>query len=359
MGKLQTTIKKFRKAILDREEHAADRILAAYGDSYQRINMRMGAVIERIQLAQLQGVTISRDWVFRQARMQELLTQVEIEMHGFADFGTAQTTETQRQAVSVAVQHAQELIRQGPGPLPKAVTLPSNFTRFDPSAVQGFIGRSSDGSPLAKLFSVLVKDGRQAVEATFASNIIEGNSPRLLASQLKDQFNIPLTRALTISRTEVIGTYRETKINAFQQNENVVNGWRWTAALNGKTCAMCLAMDGKTFRNDTPFGSHPNCRCTPVPQTKSWAELGIEGVPDVRPVLPTGVDWFAKQPEKIQLQVLGPEKLDLYKRGELKLDDLIGYRVDRQWGPNRWERSLIQIRENRYRQSNRAMGVPL
>src|SRR6185436_12814075 len=96
--------------------------------------------------------------------------------------------------------------------------------------------------------------------------------------------------------------YRETSREFYSQNNHVVERWRWQAAHNQRTCAMCLAMDGQEFQNKISLDTHPNCRCTLVPVTKTWKELGFDF-----PVQETsnraeelGPDWFSKQDDKVK-----------------------------------------------------------
>ena len=118
-------------------------------------------------------------------------------------------------------------------------------------------------------------------------------------------------------------------------------------------------MDGAEFGLDVPFFSHVNCRCTMQPITKSWSELGFTGIDETSAAASdreTGMEWFERQPERVQIQILGPAKMSEYQAGRLALRDLVGYRVDRDWGPQRWERSLTQIRQGRYAAPRRMMG---
>jgi hypothetical protein len=77
-----------------------------------------------------------------------------------------------------------------------------------------------------------------------------------------------------------------------------------------------------------------------VPVTKSWEELGFTGIEDTQETFKSGPEWFAGFSDKDQLKVLGRGKYELYKAGKLQLSDLVGYKVDPVWGPQRFEKSL-------------------
>jgi SPP1 gp7 family putative phage head morphogenesis protein len=333
-------------------------MFAVYGETYTRLSRQLDTLIERIVEAKAQGRVISRDWLFREARFRLLLQQVQEELDRFAPNASEQVVSSQRAAVELAASHSQELIRLAPGPLPQGKFIPDGFTRFNPETVTALVGRTAAGSPVRDLFEQFGKDASIRARAVLMDMVIAGQPATVAAKALRDELQIPLARALTISRTEVLGAYREASIKTYEDNSEIVNGWRWTAALNARTCAMCLAMDGRIFPNTVPFGSHPNCRCSSVPETKPWSEIGPEfaGIPDRRVKLPKGSEWFEKQPDRIKQKILSPRKYELYKEGELSLDDLVGYRVDKAWGPNRWERSLKHIESGKYKPPKKALG---
>jgi len=48
--------------------------------------------------------------------------------------------------------------------------------------------------------------------------------------------------------------------------------------------------------------------------TRSWKELGFD-IPHPPRTAPTGPEWLAKQPEKVQRAVLGPKRYQAWKNG--------------------------------------------
>ncbi len=83
-----------------------------------------------------------------------------------------------------------------------------------------------------------------------------------------------------------------------------------------------------------------NCRCSPLPLTRPWADLGVRGVPETRfePVL--GETLFARLPAGRQREVLGPGKLDAYRDGRITLADLVQPTVHPVYGRGLRERPL-------------------
>jgi hypothetical protein len=85
-----------------------------------------------------------------------------------------------------------------------------------------------------------------------------------------------------------------------------------------------------------------------VPITKSWSDilgpLGIDTseIPDTRPVMQSGVDWFNKQDEATQKAMLGA-KYDAWKNKKFELSDIVGHSHDKEWGGSIHEKSLKQL----------------
>lgn len=82
-----------------------------------------------------------------------------------------------------------------------------------------------------------------------------------------------------------------------------------------------------------------NCRCSMLPQTVTWAELGFD-VPETRADVEPGTEWFARQDEALQREMLGPGKLAAYRAGRITLPDLVEVTHHPRWGRGRRERSL-------------------
>jgi SPP1 gp7 family putative phage head morphogenesis protein len=150
-----------------------------------------------------------------------------------------------------------------------------------------------------------------------------------------------MVRALTIARTETLGAYRSAAAITYRANSDVVESWTWQAAL-GSACEICIALHGQVFPLEEEQDTHPNCRCTMIPQTRTWESLGFPDAPETRVELEPGPDWFARQPPAKQLRVLGPGKYAAYKRGEITLADLV-QKTRSAFGPGRHTRPLREL----------------
>jgi SPP1 gp7 family putative phage head morphogenesis protein len=345
---LYEAIQSHRAALIAREEAVILEMLETYKLGYLRVSFSLDQISERIEARRRQGKPISEDWLYREARLSTLLDQAREEFDSFSRLVESKLTEEQRQAIQMAADHSRELMTIAQGPVPKTFNTPLEFAQFNPDVVEGLAGRLSNGAPLNSLLQEIGPDAVNVMREVWAGGIIQGKGIRAMGAELAASLeNVSVHRATTIIRTETLGAYRTVAQEQYRQSR-AVKGWAWTCTRNKRTCAMCWAMDGREFPLDQEFASHPNCRCIARPIMLSWEERGFKGLPDRRRTLEVGESYLKRQSEEYQIAVLGRKKHELWRSGNIELQDLVGYREDPVWGPNRWERSLIQIENGRF-----------
>ena len=79
-----------------------------------------------------------------------------------------------------------------------------------------------------------------------------------------------------IARTEILRSSNLGALAVYEQNRDVLDGWRWASSRDERVCPICGALDGQQFAFDSPqspppTGSHPNCRCSVTPVLKDSA----------------------------------------------------------------------------------------
>lgn len=159
-----------------------------------------------------------------------------------------------------------------------------------------------------------------AMRREVVRGLATGRGPRDTAAAIvkraEGEFNGGLSRALTIARTETLDAHRRAAEETQNENSDVLGGWMWLAATNTRTCPACLGMNGTKhpLSEPGPLG-HPNCRCTRVPVTKSWADLGID-LDEPEPAVTGSQAWFDAQSETAQRKILGPARYAAYLRGD-------------------------------------------
>jgi hypothetical protein len=100
-------------------------------------------------------------------------------------------------------------------------------------------------------------------------------------------------------------------------------------------CMSCVAQHGTLYKVDERLKDHFNGRCVPVPLTILNPEPFIkEGA---------GQEWFEKQPESVQRQMMGEGRYQAWKDGKFKFGQLSAGREDPVYGIMQQERSLKDL----------------
>jgi hypothetical protein len=101
-------------------------------------------------------------------------------------------------------------------------------------------------------------------------------------------------------------------------------------------------MHGTRHTLEETLDDHPNGLCAAVPETVSWADLGVRGVPETGLEVEAGEAWFARQGEDVQRQMLGPGHFEMYQAGT-PLSEMVTWREDPDWGRTVGVKSLKDI----------------
>lgn len=343
VARLQRTITDYRTRLMWHEAGATTALESAYQGVLTAIQPQLDRLYENITQKLDAGEKIPASWLYDRHRLENLSLLVQHQVDQFGATALMYTRQLQHLGIDLGSQAALSLLDASkPDGVHWAFGTPST------TALERLVGATQAGSPLADLFAGFGREAAKLVSQALISGVAQGNGPREIAPQVKQALGVSRARALTITRTEAIRAYRGANQETFRANDDVVKGWRWTCAKQARTCAACLAMDGTLHALDEEMGSHPNCRCAPIPITKSWDEilkpLGIDAssIPDSRPQMETGAEWLEKQPERIQRAILGA-KYPGWKAGDFTLKDLVKRTFDPDWGASIQEKSLAQL----------------
>lgn len=205
--------------------------------------------------------------------------------------------------------------------------------RFEPSALAAIIARAAgqihaDTIPLSD-------EAVAAMRAALIEGVIVGDNPipvaRDMVNRVEGAFNGGLTRALTISRTEMLDAYRAASAYIHRANADLVPEWIWFSRLDSRACPSCWSRHGRVYPTTEPGpDDHPRGRCTRLPKLASWESLGLN-VPEPPSLLPNGEKAFNQLSKADQLQVMGPGRLELYRSGQVTWDQLATWRDTPQW----------------------------
>jgi SPP1 gp7 family putative phage head morphogenesis protein len=324
-------------------------MIDAYTKVVQKLEPEVMRLMDRIDAARARGATVGPGLAFQGGRMDALLTQARAELTRFQGqavgiVSTAQETALQRVPADVT---ALTLAALGDAPAAAQAVLRNSWSHLPSNVIEEFVGRTAAGSPLSGVFRSLGTEVGAGLETAIIGGLAAGSHPRVIAAEVRNEFGTGLNRALLITRTETLNAYREATRREYQANADVVGGWTWHSALGPRTCPACWVMHGSKHSNEERLDGHPRCRCSMLPLTPSWEELGFVGLPDTRPVVPRGIDLFEQASDEVQLSVLGAKGFAAYQSGEVKLVDFLARTDSPTWGTTRYARSVLAIREGR------------
>lgn len=360
---------RFRKELEERQDNAVRQLLAGYGRAWTSVEGEITALTRTIAQAQAEGRPAlvplvaggrsawdqggypqSLEWQRQRLRIiQDRLAQAIAAVEADADM----IIRTQQaDAITAGRRHALSMMGQAVDDATPGLTATFNQPNLAPLLSQ--VGFLADGTPLNRLLAQLGPDAVESVTTALVEGMAVGRHPNIVARQMQKALGGSAARARLIARTEMLRSYRESTRVTYEANDDVVSGWVWHSAKGALTCATCWAMHGTVFEVQEPLGSHPNCRCSMVPRTKTWEELGFSGLKDTNPDIRPGPDDFRVASEATKRAVLGPGKYEAYKAGDIDLPDLVKTTDHPDWGTNRTVASLKDAKERAERRRNRA-----
>ena len=204
------------------------------------------------------------------------------------------------------------------------------WNKLPSDAFANFVGIARDGAPVGNLLAPLGVETANAVTATIGEGVALGKSPRATARAVTNVSGMALSRSLAISRTETNRAYREASRLQYAANPNLVKGYQRNSAKDNDVCIACLVLDGEVYENDEPLDAHVNCRCAIVPVTLTYEDLGLD-VP-MPPEPENGKEWFSKQGEKEQSQIMGAKRFEAWKSGSIGFNDMVQVTENSVWG---------------------------
>lgn len=324
MPSVYDVAQEHRESLLRQDRKTTRDLIAAYGDAWRAIRAEVSRLTDQIAFARQQGQDVPVSWLYEQDRLGALERQVATTVGQLAGVLGSRLVQEQGAAVALAAEHtAAEVAAAG-----TALT----FAALPTEAITSLVGFTANGSPLRSLLDTLGPDAGKRVRDALITGVAAGQGVREIARASRQALGGNMARALLVSRTEVLRAYREAAHQTRLQNRDVLRGWTRVAALQGRTCAACLALHGRTYRLETRLAEHPGGRCVAVPLVRG----------DTLSV-PSGVDWFARQDTRTQEAVLGKAGAAAYADGAVSLEDFVGTRRSRAWGDSHYARSLRQV----------------
>lgn len=315
---------RYRAALEAQDTAALARLVTAYAGIARRLQGAIDAL--GMELAGLDTAP-TRGQVQRMARYRELLAQVQDELTRYQAFAGVEMSTAARAAIELAQKHARGLVDASAG-------VRVAWNRLDIDTIESLLGFLDPAGPLYKRLENLAPFMAQRVADTILENIALGHNPRAWAGLIRDQLGVGLSQALTMARTVQIKSYQEATRANYVANADIVQGWIWSAELDGGVCMSCAAMHGSLHSNDESLNDHHNGRCAMIPNVVDTERAIAEGA---------GQAWFNSLSADEQRAMMGNAKHDAYTAGEFEFGAQSATHTDDIYGELRVETPLRDL----------------
>lgn len=148
----------------------------------------------------------------------------------------------------------------------------STFARIDPQTIERILAVPWVGSEFSsRIWADKDKLTRELMQ-TLSRGFVRGDSLDRMTKEFAQRMGVSESRAATLIHTESAHMAAEAAEQGYR--ETGVQSYRFEAALDLKTCAVCGALDQREFplaEHETGINYpplHPRCRCTTVPVTE-------------------------------------------------------------------------------------------
>lgn len=326
-------VRDLRRAVLTIADEQTRRLVEGWVRAWDTLSAELAAVIDEL-LAAGGGRWPTRVQLARAARMHRALVLVTAQLDQLAIQASADLRDAVDSVVGItAADTARIIASQFPAVAGDKVTLAAALDRADATALHAIVVRTSQ--QITSLLKPLSAAATEVMKRELIRGAAAGDNPREVARQmlarLESGFNGGLQRALVISRTELLDAHRAAATVQQDANADTLDGWIWHAELSARTCPSCWAKHGTVHPLDEPGPlDHQQGRCSRMPKTKSWADLGFD-VPEPPDLIPDARQVFNSLPRSEQLKVMGAARLDALLRGDIAWSDLPQRRRTRGW----------------------------
>ncbi len=345
----QAILAQMRSQFVAVEREHARRLMAAYRRVHERLRGQADTLIAQLEVMRAKGQEIGKGEIRRMKRYRYLMGSVEGEMQKFAAVIEAEAQAGQVEMAALGVRQSAELVQASFSAVPPPVRadIMTTFGVMPNQAVEALVEVLQEDTALwTRTLSRYGAEAARGIGDTLVASVVAGKGPRATAREMRRAFGLPLSDALKISRTEHMRAHRLATVTSYRQNAHVVKNWIWHAELGPRSCMSCIALHGTEFPLSETLDDHPNGRCAMVPVTVTFEELGLKGLPETRPDIESGEDWFNRQPQGIQTSMMGDAKWRAWKDGAFEFAQLSARKEDPDWGVTYTEASLKSLLED-------------
>lgn len=311
-------------------DNQARDLVRAWAEAWDEVQPDLTAALLEQLVA---GERVTRAQLLRSVRLGKALQAIKDQLETQAAAAGVRIS-TDLQAVVDAAGAAQApIIDSQLPPLSDILDGLDTWTRVDARQITAIVTRSTQ--QITSLTKPIAPEAYAILRRELIRGIAAGSNPRQTAARIvrraEGRFNGGLTRALVIARTETIDAHRAAAQLSQAQHAGVLTDWVWLSALDSRTCPSCWSKHGTRHPlSEAGPHDHQQGRCSRLPVTKTWAELGFD-VPEPPSLLPDATERFEALSAAEQRAILGPGRYAAWQDGRFPMDDWSVRRTSDGW----------------------------
>ena len=322
---------KLKNKLESQDALIIERLVTAYGLTYERITPQINALIEYLT-AQLESGKLTKADVRNSAAFSNLIRSITSELDAYQGYLQTEIRNEADKALRSGLTDGQTLLLIAISgallarlsDLPReTVIVPSLSTNF----LEGLLDR------LELKINTLSNFHADEITQGILDMVGKGVNPVDIAKWITDAYGVGLTDSIRMMRTAQLYAYRMANAEVQKANADLLNGVVWCATLDNLTCMSCTALHGQVFPVGTICNDHYNGRCVMLP----W----VKGEPN--PVAQSGADWYNAQSEGTQKAMMGASKWDAWMDGKFDFSNLTRSYDDPVYGEMLGEASLKSL----------------
>lgn len=213
-----------------------------------------------------------------------------------------------------------------------------DLTRPSPELIQAAM--ATDIMQLEPTKGYTIREALREFSTRKANHIVQlvrdgsalGQTTQEIIANIQEYAPTMQRQASTLARTITNHISTSAREITMRENDDVIEGYKWIATLDGRTSVICMARDGQVYqdidRNPKP-PAHFSCRSSITFVIKPEYDLGAEGE-YTRASMDGQVsdktnynDWLKRQDAEFQDHVLGKDRADIFRKGNLTLDKFV------------------------------------
>lgn len=325
MSVIDDEIAAGRQSLLNNDAVVTNQLHKTYLDTVEQVSRDAEKLDDEIYQMELRGEEVTPAKLFKKEQYAQIIAESDAAARRFEDRATPVLDKNRTRVIANGLTTADRAL--GAGGFDR-----STLGGVNTKAVEN-VQHALNSTPLHESLSGYSDFNRKQIEKGILTGVARGRQSRKIADEIRRNFEGPAPRARieTLVRTESARAMRAAQMERWEKRADDLEGLRWLAGHSARTCAACLAMDGKIFPVKSAKALdlfHVSCRCMWSPVPKGYAADYEDGE-----------TWLRQQPVAVQDHILGKMGGNLFRSNGFGLMDFLGIKTDRKWGDSVYQLS--------------------